>query len=143
MASYEKIEYYVVTGTIAAIATFNAAVETQLAAGYAPILEAQSDGTNIWQTMIKVTGSAFTEAYPITVATMGVAGSGSFTIAGDHTSNFNAGFKFTVVDSTGNDATYSVKNGGSSYAGGNTTIPVNEAVVDATADGLIISWSAV
>ena len=65
----------------------------------------------------------------------------SFKVAGDQTQNFNAGYKFTVTRSTGNDGVYSVLDGGSSYAAGFTTIPVNEAVPSAVADGFVEGWS--
>lgn len=141
MATYGSIEYKVVTGTVAAIATFNAAVETEINAGYAPIVEAKTDGTNIYQVMAKGAGGTFVAQYAITAVVNGIAGVGSFKIAGDQTQNFHAGYRFTVVGSTGNDGVYTVKNGGSSFAAGATTIPVNEAVPDATVDGSVIGYA--
>ncbi len=141
MATYGSIEYKVITGTVAAIATFNASVETEINAGFAPIVEAKTDGTNIWQVMAKGTGGTFVAEYPITTATVGLAGLGSFKIAGDQTQNFHAGYRFTVVGSTANNGVYTVKNGGSSFGGGSTTIPVNEAVPDATVDGSVIGYA--
>ena len=142
MSTYGSVEYYVVTGTVAAIGTFNAAVETQVNLGYA-ILDngPQTDGTNIWQVMMKGGASSFTPDYPVTTATIGAAGAGSFQVAGDATQTFNAGFKFTIIGSTGNNGIWTVKNGGSSFAGGFTTIPVNEAVTDGTADGTILAYA--
>lgn len=141
MATYGSIEYKVVSGTVAAIGVFNAAVEAQINLGFAPIVEAKTDGTDIWQVMAKGTGGTFVAEYPITTATVGLAGLGSFKIADDQTQNFHAGYRFTVVGSTGNNGVYTVKNGGSSFAGGFTTIPVNEAVPDATADGSVIGYA--
>jgi hypothetical protein len=58
----------------------------------------------------------------------------TFTILGDHTTLFTVGKSFIVVDSTGNDAEYTVIS--SSYGAPNTTITVAD-VPDATDDGSI------
>jgi hypothetical protein len=142
MATYGSIQYAVVTGTVAGIAAFNTAVETQTNLGFAPAAAPFTDGTNISQIFFKGGGAAsFISEYPINLATTGIPGSGSFRVATDVSSQFNAGFRFTVVGSTGNNGIYTVKNGGSTHSGGNTTIPVNEAVASAVADGSIIQYA--
>jgi len=73
--------------------------------------------------------------------TVGGAGSGEFKIKGDQTITYIAALSIKIINSTGNDSTYAVKAGGSTYAGGVTTIPVDEAVADATIDGDIMQTS--
>jgi hypothetical protein len=60
---------------------------------------------------------------------------GSFSIGGDHTSEFTNGASFFVTGSTGNDKTYVVAS--SSYDSGDdeTTIIVAGSIADATVDG--------
>lgn len=141
MATTSTLEYEVVTGTIAAIGTFNAAVAAKTEQGFSPAVVAQTDGTNIWQLMIKGAPQSFTLAWAITAApTVGVAGAGSFTIAGDVRAYFSVGFRFTVTGSSGNDGIYTVRSE-PTFAGGNTSIPVKEAVTDATADGKVIRYA--
>jgi len=82
-------------------------------------------------------GTLSAHSDPITAANVGGAGAGSFEVAGDQTAGYEAGDTITVSGSTGNDGDYTVSAGGSSYAGGVTTIPVDEAVTDGTADGNI------
>ena len=147
MATYGSVEYKVVTGTVAAIATFNANVEAEINNGYAPIVEPQTDGTDISQVLAKGSSTSFVSEYEVDTATDGTAGNGSFTVDGDQTLNFHAGYRFTVVNATGNNGAnngvYSVKNGGSTYDENTqkTTIPVNEAVDNNTADGSIIGYA--
>lgn len=62
----------------------------------------------------------------------------SFEIAGDYTLIFTAGVSIIVAGSTGNDGTYTVKAGGSSFVGKNTIIPVDEIIPDSTVDGNVI-----
>ena len=62
-----------------------------------------------------------------------------FDILGDHASYYPAGTLVAVVNSTGNDGTYTVAPGGATYVFPNTTIPVVENVVDATVDGEILN----
>jgi hypothetical protein len=62
-------------------------------------------------------------------------GSQTFTISGDWSLNTPLLTTFAVVNSTGNDGTYTVS--GVSVASGNTVFAVNEAIPDATADGSI------
>lgn len=68
-------------------------------------------------------------------------GANSFTLGGDVAAKFAAGQSFEVTGSTGNNGTYTVAAGGASYDSGanETTIPVDESVSDATADGTIKS----
>lgn len=142
MSTYGSIEYAVVSGTVAGIAAFNTAAEAKTNQGYAPVTTPISDGTNIHQVFMKGGGAAsFVAEYPIILVTTGAAGSGSFRVAGDVVIQFNAGFRFTVVNSTGNNGIYTVKNGGSTFSAGNTTIPVNEIVISAVADGSIIQYA--
>lgn len=61
------------------------------------------------------------------------AGSDTITVAGDQRSHFQAGDKFRIEDSTGNDGFYTVES--VSYGGGNTTITVTGDIADSTADG--------
>lgn len=66
-------------------------------------------------------------------------GAETFTLAaahGDVTGVFANGKTFQVVDSTGNDATYTVAS--QSFGGGKTTITVNEDITDSNADGDIL-----
>lgn len=142
MATYGQIQYAVVTNTVANIAAFNTAAEAQTNLGFAPVSSPYSDGTNITQVFFKGGGAAsFVSQYAVNLATVGAPGGGSFRVAGDVTSQFNAGFRFTVVGSTGNDGVYTVKNGGSSFSAGNTTIPVKENVPSAVADGSVIQYA--
>jgi len=142
MSTYAALQYAVVTGTVAGIATFNTNVQAQIASGWAPVSSPWTDGTNINQTFSKVTGSAITAAWGITVApTTGAAGAAAFTLVGDQTLQFPIGFKFTVVGSTANDGIYSVR-AAPTFGGGNTVIPVNEAVGSAATTGQIIQFAA-
>jgi hypothetical protein len=141
MATYGSITYDAVVGTVAAMAAFNTAVEAKINLGFAPVAPPTSDGTNINQVFFKGSASSFVAEYAINLATTGAAGTGSLRVAGDVTSSFPAGFRFTVVGSTGNNGIYTVKNGGSTFSGGNTTIPVNEAVVSAVADGSVLQYA--
>lgn len=61
----------------------------------------------------------------------------SFTIAGDHTSEFLEGISIVVAGSTGNNGTYTIAKGGSYLDGEDTIIPVNETVSSPIADGNI------
>lgn len=142
-----SIEYKVVTGTVAGIVAFNAAVEAQINNGYAVLdIGPQSDGTNIWQIMFKGSAESYIAEYPITTATVGAAGLGSFQFAAADlfpAQDFHPGYKFTITGSTGNDDVWTVKNGaGATWAGGFVTVPVKEAVTDNTADGSIIAYAA-
>jgi hypothetical protein len=142
MATFGSVEYKVVTGTIAGIATFNTDVETQVNAGYAPVTFPFVEGTNISVVMLKGGGSAsFTQSWAITIApTVGIAGAGVFTIAGDVRQHFPIGFRFTVVGSTGNNGVYTVR--AEPTFSTNTTIPVVQAVASAVVDGTIIQYAA-
>lgn len=140
MATFGSIEYKVVTGTVAGTTAFNALVETDINAGYAPAGPAQTDGTNIWQLMFKGGAASFTQSWVITIApTTGAAGAGAFTIAGDVRKHFPIGFRFSVVGSTGNDGVYTVR--AEPTFSTNTTIPVVQAVASAVVDGTIIQYA--
>jgi hypothetical protein len=142
MATFGSIEYAVVTGTVAGIAAFNTAVEVQTNLGFAPVNAPLVEGANISQVFMKGGGaSSFVASYAINLATVGAAGAGSFRVPGDVAVGFPAGFRFTVAGSTGNDGIYTVKNGGSTFATGNTTIPVTQAVVSAVADGSVVQYA--
>lgn len=141
MATFGSVEYFVQTGTVAATAAFNTAVETKVNEGYALAGPAQTDGTNLWQLMFKGAAASFVAQFTINLATVGAAGLGSLRVAGDVAIHFPAGLRITVVGSTGNDGIYSVKNGGATFAAGNTTIPVDQAVASAVADGLILQYA--
>ena len=58
-------EYFVVTGTIAGIVAFNAAVEVKINAGYAPIGIPYTDGVNIEQVMFRGVVASFIAQYAI------------------------------------------------------------------------------
>lgn len=55
-------------------------------------------------------------------------GTNHFEIVGDMTGRFIAGFQFSVSSSTGNDGTYTVDAGGSTFDGTHTIIPVTTSV---------------
>lgn len=77
----------------------------------------------------------------IATATVGVAGTGTFTIesASDISSLFPPNKPFAVYDSTGNDANYTVHaTEATTYVGTTVTIYVNEVIDDATDDGKIL-----
>lgn len=67
----------------------------------------------------------------------------AFTVDGDQAADFQAGYRFTVSGSTGNDGTYTVApNGSILLAGPTTQIPTVEQIPDATADGDIVAYAA-
>ena len=90
---------------------------------------------------IKCDGVSLSRVDAINGVTVGGAGAGEFKIKGDQSATYIAALSIKVINSTGNDGTYTVKAGGSSYAAGVTTIPVDEAVADATVDGDIMQSS--
>ena len=73
------------------------------------------------------------QAYTITGVSIG---DDEFVIAGDQRERFLVGAEFVVVDSAGNDGTYTIA--AVSYASAETTIEVNEDITDATIDGDIL-----
>lgn len=77
--------------------------------------------------------------YAITAAA--VAATNKFTIAGNFVSEFPVGKQFRVDGSTGNDGAYTVKS--VVLESGSTEIITEEDVADATADGAIVSKTAV
>lgn len=139
MSTLASPDYVVATG--ASAAALKADVEAKALTGYAAIGGVNVNGGVFYQAMMKGEAGSFTSIYAINGVTSGVAGSGSFRIATDQTLNFQAGYRFTVINSTGNDGVYTVKNGGSTFGGGNTTIPVNQAVLSAVADGTIEAYA--
>ena len=68
----------------------------------------------------------------------GGAGSGSFVVSGDITNKLVVGEELQVKGSTGNNGFYTIR-AGSLFAANQTTINVDEAVSDDTADGTIES----
>lgn len=75
-------------------------------------------------------------SHAINAVTVAGAGSAAIRVATDITSSLTVGKKIRVRGSTGNDAVYTIRSG-SAFAGGNTTINVDEAVSDATVDGTV------
>jgi len=77
-------------------------------------------------------------SHAVAGVTTGGAGSAAFIVSGDITSELEDGALLRVHGSTGNDGLYTVRTG-SSYNGGTdrTTVNVEEAVSDATADGTL------
>jgi len=75
------------------------------------------------------------ESHAIVAVTSGGAEAGNFGIAGNYASLFTVGLFLVVSGSTGNDEIYTVDAAGAAYAGGVTTIEVDEAVASAVADG--------
>lgn len=129
------IEYFVVSGTLAAMAAFNTAVNAAVDAGYAPLVEPHTDGTGIWQIMVKGGAASFISTYAITAVATGLGG--TFTVAGDETLNFQPGYKFTITGSTNNDGIWTVVS--STY--GATTVITVEETVGAVADGVIVGYA--
>lgn len=66
--------------------------------------------------------------------TTGGAGAAAFRVAGDKSGLLGVNQTLRVRNSTGNDGVYTVRTG-VAFAAGETTIPVEEAVSDGTADG--------
>jgi len=77
------------------------------------------------------------EDHPVVAVTSGGAEAGNFGIAGDLTALFTVGVLLVISGSTGNDGIYTVDAAESAYAGGVTTIEVDEAVASAVADGTL------
>jgi len=63
------------------------------------------------------------------------SGDNSFRIAGDYIADLEEGEQVKVEGSTGNNGTYTISTGGSYLENGNTVIPVDEAIPNATIDG--------
>ena len=96
-----------------------------------------------WHDIAQVEGLYNRAAHnDIVGVTPGGAGAGDFSIDDDWTDRYLAGDTIEITDSTGNDGTYTVSAGGSVFAGGITTIPVDEAVPNAVADGTITIMGA-
>lgn len=133
MTTTASIEYFVVSGTLAAMGAFNTAVNAQVALGFAPLAGSQTDGTGIWQTMIRGAAASFINTYAITAVVIGPPS--TLAIAGNQTQNFHPGYKFTISGSTGNDGVYTVI---SSVFGASTVITLKETLPSAVVDGIII-----
>ena len=81
--------------------------------------------------------------HPIVAVTSGAGEACNFGIAGDYASMFTVGLFLIVHGSTGNDEIYIVDAAGAAYAGGVTTIEVDEAVASAVADGYLTLVKAI
>ena len=75
----------------------------------------------------------YTNVHDINGVTSGPAGSGSFVVNGDQTTQFIPSYQFNVYNSQGNDKTYTVTT--STFAAGKTTINVAQAVVSSIVSG--------
>lgn len=82
-------------------------------------------------------------SHPIVAVTAGGAEAGNFGIAGDYSALFTVGLFLVVSGSTGNDGIYTVDAAGAAYAGGVTTIEVDEAVASGVADGTLTLVKAI
>lgn len=134
------IDITIISGTTAALPAFEAAVEAASVSGYQPMGGPVMSGTDIKLAMWKDVAepySSFAPVYPIVAVTPGT-GTGSFSVSGNQTQQFNPGFRFQVRDSTGNNGFYTVSPAGSSYSSPNTVIPVIETVASVVADGNVV-----
>lgn len=134
------IDIIIISGTTAALPAFETAVEAASVDGYEPMGGPVMSGTDIKLIMWKNVAesySLFAPVYPVIAVTPG-SGSGSFSISGNQTQQFNPGFRFQVRDSTGNNGFYTVSPTGSFYSSPNTVVPVVETVVSAIADGNLV-----
>ncbi len=136
------INYQVATG--ASAATLKTAVEALVVQGWSTQGGVSFDGTNYAQAMMKVVTpgnvSPFVGTYVITAVTTGVAGAASVTVDGDQIINFPIDFRFTITGSTGKDGTYQVR-AAATIAGGDTVIPVDQAISNATVDGTVVGYA--
>lgn len=85
-------------------------------------------------------GTAWDQAladHAVTGVNTGGAGTASFEVAGDQTGSLVVGALLRIVGSTGNDAVYTIRSGSSYNGSTTTTINVEQAVSDATADGTV------
>ncbi len=141
MATVSSPEYDLIIG--APGPAFDAAVAANIALGFAPlgVPYVNSGSGDLEQVMFRGAIASFIALHAITSETAGTAGTGAFLIAGDFARDFNAGYRFTVDGSTSNDGTYSVKDGGSTFSAGFTTIPVNETVVASATNGSIQAYA--
>jgi len=139
MATVALPEYQLISALPAALGPL---VDAQVALGWAALGVPYPGAAGVLeQVMFRGQVASFVSEYAITTATVGAPLLGEFEVADDQSNNFHAGYKFTITRSTGNDGVYTVLDGGSTYAAGFTTIPVNEEVFDGTADGFIEGWS--
>ena len=120
------------------------AVEAKLAEGYTPVNGVGHDGTNYIQAVAKTANlggvSPFVSTYVITAVTTGLAGAASVTVDGDQIINFPIDFRFTITGSTGKNGEYTVRTT-PTIAGGDTVIPVDEAISNATVDGTVVGYA--
>jgi len=72
----------------------------------------------------------------ITGINVGGAGAASFEVAGDLTARYLAG-DVLIAEGCNDAGYYTIKAGGSTHAGGTTTIPVDEAIIDGTVAGTV------
>ena len=68
--------------------------------------------------------------------------SGSFTIEGDHVSEFTDLDDIIIAGSTGNDGSYPIADGGAYLDGDNTVVPVRIGVPDPTIDGTLVKFGS-
>jgi len=86
---------------------------------------------------IQVYENAGKTVYTVDAVTPGTPSITLITGDGDVTAVFVAGKVLSVVDSTGNDGTYTTAS--SAYGGGKTTITINETPPDSTGDGSVLT----
>lgn len=110
------------------------------------ISDAEATATGLhadYQALDKDGNVIFTGPTGVTLAITGVdTGDNEIEVAGDREHRFPAGQELRIVDSTGNDGTYTVATGGASHDDGTTTIPVEESIENATADGSVETGDA-
>lgn len=106
----------------------------------------EATGTGLhadYQALDKDGNVIFTGPTGVTLAITGAStGSNTITVAGDRVHRFPAGQTLRITGSTGNDGEYTVASGGASHNDGTTTIPVEESIEDATADGNVETGDA-
>ena len=113
-------------------ATFASSTTTENGIGWWALMDAAAAGNMMFY------GPFVKSSHAIQVANVAGAGSASFEVTGDITADLTVGELLFVMGSTANDANYTIR-AGSAYSGGTgrTTINVDEAVSDATADGTL------
>lgn len=134
MPTYATPEYLLVS---AAPGALGAAVDTQIANNYAPIGVPNVNAGNLEQVMFRGAVETFTAEYAISAAVIGPPS--TLTFSGNHIVNFNPGYKFTVVGSTGNDGVLTVKS--VVYSNPNTVVTTEETLASAAGDGKIIAFA--
>ena len=136
------IDYIVLTG--ATTGALETAVEAKIVEGYTLVNGVSHDGTNYVQAVAKTANlggvSPFVSTYVITAVTTGLAGAASVTVDGDQIINFPINFRFTITGSTGKNGEYTVRTT-PAIVGGDTVIPVDEAISNATVDGTVVGYA--